>query len=38
MVLEVVGKGRFKGVEPTIVNGENLDVPTFERRGIPIPR
>ena len=38
MVLEVVGKGRFKCVEPTIINGENLDVPTFERRGIPIPR
>lgn len=30
------GRGRFKDVEPTIVDGENADIPTFIRRGIPI--
>ncbi len=30
------GRGRFKDVEPTIVEGENADIPTFIRRGIPI--
>lgn len=29
-------KGRFKDVEPTILDGEDYDVPTFMRRGIPI--
>lgn len=30
------GRGRFNKVEPTIWNGEDLDVPTFIRRGISI--
>lgn len=28
------GRGRFTNVEPTIYNGEDLDVPTFSRRNI----
>jgi cell division protein FtsZ len=36
--LDVSGRGRFKDVEPTILNGEDLDVPTFIRRGIKIER
>lgn len=28
------GRGRFANVEPTIYNGEDLDVPTFSRRNI----
>jgi cell division protein FtsZ len=28
------GKGRFKNVEPTVVDGQNLDVPTFIRLGV----
>jgi cell division protein FtsZ len=30
--------GFFSGVSPTVHNGENLDVPTFQRRGILIDR
>ncbi len=30
------GRGRFKNSEPTIWNGEDLDVPTFIRRSISI--
>jgi cell division protein FtsZ len=32
--LEPIAKGRFDKVEPTIVEGEDLDVPTFLRRKI----
>ena len=32
------GRGRFKGIEPTILNGEDLDIPTFIRRRIPIEK
>jgi cell division protein FtsZ len=32
--LEVVSKGRFEKSEPTIHKGEDLDVPTYIRRGI----
>jgi cell division protein FtsZ len=32
------GKGRFKDAEPTILDGEDMDIPTFIRRGIPIER
>ena len=38
MIEFVPGKGRFKDVEPTIMNGEDLDVPTFVRRGIQLSR
>ncbi len=30
--------GRFKGIDPTIVDGNNLDIPTFIRRGILVRR
>jgi len=36
--LESSGKGRFKNVEPTILDGEDLDIPTFLRRGISIDK
>jgi len=32
------GKGRFRNVEATIMDGEDFDVPTFVRRGIRIDR
>ncbi len=32
--LEPTGKGRFKDVEPTFHEGQDLDIPTFMRRGI----
>jgi cell division protein FtsZ len=35
--LEVVSKGRFEKSEPTIRHGEDLDVPTFIRRGLVLP-
>ena len=34
--LTIVSKGRFDKSEPTKHNGEDLDVPTFLRRGIPL--
>jgi cell division protein FtsZ len=34
--LEIVSKGRFEKSEPTIHNGEDLDVPTYIRRGVPL--
>ena len=33
--LEIVSKGRFEKSEPTIYHGEDLDVPTYIRRGVP---
>ncbi len=36
--LDVLGKGRFKNVEATIMNGEDLDIPTFVRRGLQIDK
>ena len=36
--LEPTGKGRFKDVEPTVLDGEDFDIPTFIRRGIAIER
>ncbi|MBN2301637.1 MAG: cell division FtsZ family protein [Lentisphaerae bacterium] len=36
--LETAGRGRFKNVEPTILDGEDLDVPTFIRQGIIIEK
>jgi cell division protein FtsZ len=32
--LDVVSKGRFEKSEPTIIQGEDLDVPTYIRRGL----
>ena len=34
--LQIVSKGRFEKSEPTIHPGEDLDVPTFLRRGMPL--
>jgi len=34
--LEVVSKGRFEKSEPTIYRGEDLDVPTYVRRGVAL--
>ncbi len=34
--LEVVSKGRFAKSEPTVFHGEDLDTPTYVRRGIPL--
>jgi hypothetical protein len=36
--LDPFGQGRFKGAEPTILEGEDLDIPTFLRREIPVER
>jgi cell division protein FtsZ len=34
--LEIVSKGRFEKSEPTIHRGEDLDVPTYIRRGVAL--
>jgi hypothetical protein len=34
--LEIVSKGRFAKGEPTIHKGENLDLPTYVRRGVAL--
>jgi cell division protein FtsZ len=34
--LEIISKGRFEKSEPTIHHGEDLDVPTYIRRGISL--
>ena len=34
--LEIVSKGRFDKSEPTIYKGEDLDVPTYIRRGVAV--
>lgn len=34
--LEIISKGRFDKSEPTIYRGEDLDVPTYIRRGISL--
>jgi cell division protein FtsZ len=34
--LNIVSKGRFDKSEPTKHNGEDLDIPTFLRRGVPL--
>ena len=34
--LEIVSRGRFEKSEPTIYHGEDLDVPTYIRRGVPL--
>lgn len=35
---EAIGKGIFKDIEPTYLNGEDLDIPTFHRRRIAIEK
>ena len=34
--LEIVSKGRFAKSEPTIHQGQDLDVPTYIRRNMPL--
>jgi hypothetical protein len=34
--LDIVSKGRFDKSEPTIHKGEDLDVPTYIRRGVAL--
>jgi cell division protein FtsZ len=34
--LDIISKGRFDKSEPTIHKGEDLDVPTFIRRGVAL--
>ena len=36
LLLEIVSKGRFDKSEPTIHKGEDLDVPTYIRRGVAL--
>lgn len=36
--LEAAGKGEFAYVDPTILNNQDLDVPTYIRRDIKLPR
>jgi cell division protein FtsZ len=36
LALDIVSKGRFDRSEPTIHKGEDLDIPTYVRRGIPL--
>jgi cell division protein FtsZ len=34
--LEIISKGRFEKSEPTIYHGQDLDVPTYIRRGVAL--
>ena len=34
--LDIISKGRFDKSEPTIHKGEDLDVPTYVRRGVAL--
>ena len=34
--LTIVSRGRFDKSEPTIHKGEDLDIPTYIRRGVPL--
>jgi hypothetical protein len=34
--LEIVSKGRFDKTEPTVHTGEDLDLPTYIRRGVAL--
>jgi hypothetical protein len=34
--LDILNKSRFDKTEATILNGEDLDVPTFIRRGVAL--
>ena len=38
LLLESAGKGEFAHVDPTIHNNQDLDVPTYIRRDIKLPR
>ena len=34
--LDVASRGRFRNAAPTIMDGEDLDIPTYKRRGVEI--
>jgi cell division protein FtsZ len=34
--LEIISKGRFEKSEPTVHQGQDLDVPTYIRRNMPL--
>ncbi|MCE9616319.1 MAG: cell division FtsZ family protein [Lentisphaerae bacterium] len=34
--LQLPGRGRFRNVEPTLLDGEDLDTPTYQRRGLAL--
>jgi cell division protein FtsZ len=36
MTLEPANRGRFEKSEPTIVDGQDLDVPTFLRKNLKV--
>ena len=36
LALEIVSKGRFDQIEPTIHQGQDLDLPTYIRRGVAL--
>ena len=36
--LETIGKGRFANLDSTVHEGQDIDVPTYVRRGIKLPR
>lgn len=36
LALEMVSKGRFEQIEPTIHQGQDLDLPTYIRRGVAL--
>ncbi len=38
MLFEPVNRGRFEKSEPTIIDGQDLDVPTFMRRNVRLDR
>jgi cell division protein FtsZ len=38
LLLEATGKGEFSYTDPTVYNNEDLDVPTYIRRDIKLPR
>jgi cell division protein FtsZ len=38
LILEGISKGLFKDVEPTIIDDEDMDIPTFIRRRVTIPK
>jgi len=38
LILEGISKGIFKDVEPTIIDGEDMDVPTFIRRHVAVSK
>ena len=38
LILEGISKGIFKDVEPTIIAGEDMDIPTFIRRRVAVAK